>query len=68
MKNKLKPCPFCHEDEEGYVKALGAFCIYSPFHNGEYYLNCGKAKPRRINFCPMCGRNLNPKKEIKDDE
>ena len=56
MEPKL--CPFCHEDREGYYKMLGAFYISNPFHRGEYYINCGHAKPRKINFCPLCGREL----------
>lgn len=37
---------------------IGAFCISNPFHRGEYYINGGKLKPRKINYCPMCGREL----------
>lgn len=51
-------CEYCQEDSEGFRKVLGAFSIIDPFHRGEYYLNAGKAKPRKINFCPMCGRKL----------
>ena len=54
----LKPCPFCHEDREGYYKMIGPFYISNPFSSGEYYLNGGKMKPRKINFCPMCGRGF----------
>ena len=51
-------CEYCNEDRYGYRKMLGAFSIYNPFHGYEYYLNCGKVKPRKINYCPMCGRKL----------
>ena len=54
----LKPCPFCHEDREGYYKMIGPFYISNPFSKGEYYLNGGKMKPRKINYCPMCGRGF----------
>lgn len=55
---ELKACPFCHEDGEGYYTMLGAFFLSNPFHKGEYYLNGGKLKPRKISFCPVCGRKL----------
>ena len=54
----LKPCQFCHEDRDGYYKMIGSFYISNPFSKGEYYLNGGKMKPRKINYCPMCGRGF----------
>ena len=51
-------CDFCTEDKDGYVKKMGAFSISEPFHKGEYYLRTKHCKPRKINFCPMCGRKL----------
>ena len=55
----LEPeCDFCTEDKDGYVKKMGAFSISEPFHKGEYYLRTKHCKPRKINFCPMCGRKL----------
>ena len=54
----LKPCQFCHEDREGYYKMIGPFYISNPFSRGEYYLNGGKMKPRKINYGPMCGRGF----------
>ena len=54
----LKPCQFCHEDRDGYYKMIGPFYISNPFSKGEYYLNGGKMKPRKINYCPMCGRGF----------
>ena len=56
--HKNEGCEYCNEDRYGYRKMLGAFSIYNPFHGYEYYLNCGKAKPRKINYCPVCGRKL----------
>ena len=54
----LKPCQFCHEDRDGYYNMIGSFYISNPFSKGEYYLNGGKMKPRKINYCPMCGRGF----------
>ena len=54
----LKPCQFCHEDRDGYYKMIGSFYISNPFSKGEYYLNGGKMKPRKINYCPMCCRGF----------
>ena len=54
----LKPCQFCHEDRDGYYKMIGSFYISNPFSKCEYYLNGGKMKPRKINYCPMCGRGF----------
>lgn len=51
-------CPFCHEDSEGYKSMIGPFYISNPFSKGKYYLNGGKLKPRKINYCPMCGRSF----------
>lgn len=51
-------CRFCNEDIDGYRKVLGAFSISNPFHGRDFYLNAGKLKPRKINFCFMCGRRL----------
>lgn len=55
---KAEACSFCHEDREGFTSILGSFYISKPFYKGEYYLNGGKLKPRKINYCPMCGREL----------
>lgn len=51
-------CEFCTEDKDGYVKKIGAFSLSEPFHKGEYFLCTKHCKPRKINFCPMCGRKL----------
>jgi hypothetical protein len=51
-------CDYCREDSEGYRLAFGAFSIHNPFHNGEWEISTGHCKPRRIYFCPMCGRKL----------
>ena len=53
-------CPYCHEDREGYVSALGAFFLSLDCRDG-WLLNAGKSgkiKPRPIKYCPMCGRKL----------
>ena len=55
---ELEPCPYCHEDREGHFKMFGAFSLRTPFHKGDYYLNGGNLKPRRIYACPLCGRRL----------
>lgn len=57
MPNELKPCPFCHEDSDGYTTMVGAFYLHkSPIYG--WCLNAGKCKPRPIKYCPICGRNL----------
>lgn len=59
QQEQIEPeCDFCTEDKDGYVKKMGAFSISEPFHKGEYYLRTKHCKPRKINFCPMCGRKL----------
>lgn len=58
QEERSKGCDFCRADKEGYYAMAGAFSISNPHHAGKYYLNCGRVKPRRIMFCPMCGRKL----------
>jgi hypothetical protein len=58
QEERSKGCDFCREDNEGYYRMLGTFYLTNPFHKGEYYLNGGGRKPRKIAFCPMCGRKL----------
>ena len=57
--NKLtqEVCPYCHKDNEGYVKMFGRFYLHKNHFNG-WNLYAGKGKPLPINFCPLCGRNL----------
>ncbi len=50
-------CPYCHEDADGYVKMFGMFCLHQNRNEG-WQLHAGKGKPRPINYCPMCGREL----------
>jgi hypothetical protein len=66
MKNELKPCPFCTEDFDGYVRMLpregigNAYIHCSAFDGGSLNFS-GKYNTKakiRINFCPMCGRKL----------
>lgn len=58
QEERSKGCDFCREDNEGYYRMIGTFYLTNPFHKGEYYLNGGGRKPRKIRFCPMCGRKL----------
>ena len=51
-------CDYCREDADGYRRAFGAFSLRNPFHGGEWEIRTGHCKPRRIYFCPMCGRKL----------
>ena len=51
-------CEYCNEDGDGYRKMIGAFSITNPFHGNVWNLETRHCKPRRINFCPMCGRRL----------
>ncbi len=57
MPNELKSCPFCNEDKDGYTKTFGMFCLHQNKFDG-WQLYAGKGKPRQINYCPMCGREL----------
>lgn len=58
-KNNITPenCPYCHLDRDDYTVAFGAFWLYPSKHEG-WLLHGGKCKPRPINFCPMCSRDL----------
>lgn len=52
-------CEYCHEDREGFVKMIGGFCLHNPAGKpGEWHLTGANLKPRKIHFCPMCGRDL----------
>ena len=55
---KQDGCEYCKEDSEGYRKMFGAFSITNPFHGKEWFIDTGHCKPRKICFCPMCGRRL----------
>ena len=57
---ELDGCEYCKEDSEGYRTMFGAFSITNPFHCNEWFINTGHCKPRKIYFCPMCGRKLPP--------
>ena len=57
-------CKYCKEDKDGYRVMFGAFSIHNPFHGNIWEIDAGRCKPRRIYFCPMCGRKLTePPKE-----
>lgn len=63
---ELKPCPFCHEDYDGYVqmlprKGIGNAYIHCSHFDGWTLNFSGKYNTKatvKINFCPMCGRNF----------
>ncbi len=63
-------CPYCHQDNEGYVKMFGRFYLRKDHFNG-WNLYAGKGKPLPIKFCPICGRLLETKQtqvySIQDD-
>ena len=66
MANKL--CPYCHADRDGYVQLLPREGIgnasiqwHHPAFGGWMLHFSGKYRTEakiRINFCPMCGREL----------
>ena len=56
MANK-EVCPYCHKDNEGYVKMFGRFYLRKDHFNG-WNLYAGKGKPLPIKYCPICGRPL----------
>lgn len=55
---ELGGCEYCRADGEGFRKFNGAFWLANPFHGGEWFIRAGNCKPRKIHFCPMCGRRL----------
>ena len=55
---ELDGCEYCNEDSEGYRKMIGAFSITNPFHGNVWNIETRHCKPRKIYFCPMCGRRL----------
>lgn len=57
MSNELKPCPFCHEDRDGYVSMFGSFFLSKNIILG-WRLHSRKCDPVHIRYCPMCGRDL----------
>lgn len=69
-KEIVKACPYCHKDNEGYVKMFGRFYLRKDHFNG-WNLYAGKGKPLPIKFCPICGRPLEIKQtqvySIQDD-
>lgn len=51
-------CEYCQEDRDGYVRGLDKHGHYY-IHNGELRLKrYGQKDVVKINFCPMCGRQL----------
>ena len=53
-----KGCEYCLEDTDGYRRGFGAFSLHNPFHANEWEISTGHCKPRKIYFCPMCGRKF----------
>lgn len=63
-------CAYCHEDRDGYVQRLPSTGIgkaYIHYHhpiNGGWKLELSAGRRSsmeiKINFCPICGRNLGP--------
>ena len=60
-------CAYCHEDMDGYVKRIPSTGIgkaYIHYHhpiNGGWQLELLERRAPmaiKINFCPICGRNL----------
>lgn len=51
-------CEYCLEDTDGFRRGFGAFSLHNPFHANEWEISTGHCKPRKIYFCPMCGRKL----------
>lgn len=52
-------CEYCYEDRDGYVRGVDKQGHYY-IHNDELRLRrYGKKDVVKINFCPMCGRQLN---------
>lgn len=58
-------CPYCHQDNEGYIKMFGRFYLRKDHFNG-WNLYAGKGKPLPINFCPFCGRPLERKEDTEN--
>lgn len=58
-------CPYCHQDNEGYVKMFGRFYLRNDRFNG-WNLYAGKGKPLPIKFCPICGRPLERKEDTEN--
>ena len=58
QEKQERGCEYCNEDGDGYRKMIGAFSVTNPFHGNVWNLEARHCKPRKINFCPMCGRRL----------
>lgn len=69
----MSVCEYCHYDRDGYIKLLprkgrGNAAVY-PRREGSRLLVTGPFKTQvsiPINYCPICGRELNPK-EYEDE-
>ncbi len=55
----LKPCPFCHEDLDGYVLPIEKNCHAFIRYPNKMVVSFGRNRREcEINYCPMCGRKL----------
>lgn len=58
-------CEYCHEDMDGFVRPIEKNCHASISYPNKLILKFGKERREvEINYCPMCGRNLNDVKRI----
>ena len=53
-------CEYCREDSDGYVSPLEKNCHAFFKYPDKLVFKFGKERREcKINFCPMCGRELN---------
>ena len=56
---ELKSCPYCHEDRDGYVAPIEKNCHAFIRYPNKLILTFDlQRRECRINYCPMCGREL----------
>ena len=52
-------CEYCHEDRDGYILPIEKNCHAYFGYPNKLILKFGKEwRECKINYCPMCGRNL----------
>ena len=57
--SELKPCPFCHEDRDGYVVSIDKNGhVYYRYPDKLIFKFGMERRECTINFCPKCGRDL----------
>lgn len=60
-------CEYCHEDRDGYVTPIEKNAHLYLKHPNKLVLRFDrKWHECQINYCPMCGRNLEAKHEEAD--